>query len=121
MTGRNNGFPFDEDGLPPDIEALLRAFPGRLTRLKEASGLSWSALARFLGVDRKQTRRWGNGGVEPAGGSILSLFHFASRIPGGLDILLGRSTEPELPDDEDEEGEDQDQEHQEHEQEDDEA
>ena len=112
MTGRDNGFPFDDDHLPLDIEALLRAFPGQLTRLKEASGLSWSGLARVLGVDRKQTRRWGNGGVEPAGGSILSLFHFASRIPGGLDILLGRFIEPEFPDDEDEgEGEDQDQDH----------
>ena len=88
MTGRNNGFPFDEDGLPPDIEGLLRAFPGRLNRLKEVSGLSWSGLAQAIGVDRKQVRRWSQG-VEPCGGAMLVLCRFARRIPGGLDILLG--------------------------------
>ena len=102
MTNRENEPPFDGDDLPPDIEALLRAFPERLDRLKEASGLSWSGLARAIGVDRKQTRRWGQY-AEPRGGSILSIFHFGDRIPGGLDILLGRDTEPELPDDEEEE------------------
>ncbi len=109
MTNRENGPLFDGDGLPLDIEALLRDFPRRLNLLKEASGLSWSGLARAIGVDRKQTRRWGRY-AEPRGGSILSLFHFGSRIPGGLDILLGRDTEPELPDDEDEEDEDEEQE-----------
>ena len=112
MNNRDNQPPFDgrrrRDGDQPlDVEALLRAFPGRLDRLKEVSGLSWSGLARTLGVDRKQTRRWSNG-AEPRGGSVLSVFHFGNRIPGGLDILLGRDTEPDLPDDEDEEGEDQD-------------
>ena len=106
MTNRENEPPFDGDGLPPDIEALLRDFPRRLDLLKETSGLSWSGLARAIGVDRKQTRRWGRY-AEPRGGSILSLFHFASRIPGGLDILLGRSAEPDLPDDEVEEDEDE--------------
>ena len=52
---------------------------------------------------------------------MLAVFHFASRIPGGLDILLGLLTEPDLPDDEEE---DEDQDHdqdQDHEQENDEA
>ena len=112
MTNRENQPPFDgrwrrdDDDLPLDVEALLRDFPGRLNRLKEASGLSWSGLARALGVDRKQTRRWG-GGTEPRGGSVLSLFHFGSRVPGGLDILLGRFNEPELPGDEDDEEQEQ--------------
>ena len=111
MSNRDNQPPFDgrrrrdDNDLPQDVEALLRAFPGRLNRLKEASGLSWSGLARTLGVDRKQTRRW-SGGTEPRGGSVLSLFHFGDRIPGGLDILLGRATEPDLPDDEEDEEED---------------
>ena len=63
-------------------------FPQRLLRLKEASGLSWSGMAQAIGVDRKQLRLWAEG-VEPCGGAMLSLFRLASRIPGGLDILLG--------------------------------
>ena len=109
MSNRDNEPPFDgrsrrddDYDLPLDVEALLRAFPQRLNRLKEASGLSWSGLARTLGVDRKQTRRW-SGGTEPRGGSVLSLFHFGNRMPGGLDILLGRDAEPDLPDDEEDE------------------
>ena len=58
MTNRDNEPPFDGDDLPLDVEALLRDFPRRLDLLKEASGLSWSGLARAIGVDRKQTRRW---------------------------------------------------------------
>lgn len=118
MTSIDHEFPFDGDDFPLDIEALLRDFPERLNRLKRLSGLSWSGLSRVLGVDRKRCRRWADG-TEPSGGSVLAVFHFASRIPGGLDILLGLLTEPGLPDDEeeeDEEGRDQ-----EHEQEDDEA
>ena len=69
MNNRDNQPPLGgsrDDDQPLDVEALLRAFPGRLDRLKEASGLSWSGLARTLGVDRKQTRRWSNG-AEPRG------------------------------------------------------
>ena len=107
MSNRDHELPFDGDDLPPDIEALLRDFPERLNRLKQLSGLSWSGFARVLGVDRKQTRRWSNG-TELCGGSLLSVFHFGSRIPGGLDILLGLLTEPDLPGEEDvEEGEEQ--------------
>lgn len=111
MSKRDNQPPFggrwrrdDDDDLPLDVEKLLREFPQRLNRLKEASGLSWSGLARILGVDRKQTRRWG-GGTEPRGGSVLSVFHFGNRIPGGLDILLGLLTDPDLPDDEEDKAE----------------
>ena len=89
-------------------------YPDRLNRLKQLSGLSWSGFARVLGVDRKQTRRWGNG-TEPCGGSLLSVFHLANRIPGGLDILLGLLTEPDLPGEEedDEEGEEREDEEEE--------
>ena len=57
-------------------------------RLKEASGLSWRGMARALGVDPKQLRRWRRG-VEPGGGAMLSLLRFASRVPGGVQILMG--------------------------------
>ena len=113
MSKRDNQPPFggrwrldDDDDLPLDVEKLLREFPQRLNRLKEASGLSWSGLARVLGVDRKQARRWG-GGTEPRGGSVLSVFHFGCRIPSGLDILLGLLTGPDLPDDEEDKAKEQ--------------
>lgn len=117
MSNRDNDPPFggrwrrdDDDDLPLDIEKLLREFPQRLNRLKEASDLSWSGLARILGVDRKQTRRWG-AGTEPRGGSILAVFHFGCRVPGGLAILLGLLTDLDLPgDEEDEDGEVEEQE-----------
>ena len=64
-------------------------FPKRLERLKEASGLTWSGLAKAISIDYKQMYRWHNEGVEPSGGAMHSLFLFAGRVPGGLDILLG--------------------------------
>ena len=41
-----------------------------------------------LGVDPKQLLRWRKG-VEPCGGAMHSIFRFASRLPGGLEILIG--------------------------------
>ena len=79
-TDREERLPFE--GLLPDD------FPERLERLKEASQLSWSAFARALGVDYKQMLRWRKG-VEPSGGAMHSLCLFASRIQGGLEILMG--------------------------------
>ena len=111
MTTRNDEPRFDRDSdrttneghaLPEETGVLPGDFPERLTRLKEASGLSWSGLARAIGVDRKQTRRWGQG-VEPCGGAMLSLFRFASRMPGGLDILMGRDEPTTLPEEDEEE------------------
>ncbi len=82
LAGLNgDSFPFETGVLPED-------FPQRLTRLKEASGLTWSGLSRVLGVDPKQMYRWRRG-TEPWGGAMLSLFRFASRMPGGTQILMG--------------------------------
>ena len=63
-------------------------FIERLVRLKEASGLTWSGMARAIGVDYKQMLRWRNG-VVPSGGAMDALYRFARRVPGGLDILTG--------------------------------
>ena len=46
--------------LPQDLE-------DRLHRHRETSGLTWSALARSIDVDRRQLRRWRTRGVEPSG------------------------------------------------------
>ena len=69
-------------GLLPDD------FTDRLDRLKQARGLTWSGLATNIGVDYKQMYRWRKG-VEPSGGAMHALCRYASRIPGGLQILMG--------------------------------
>ena len=79
---RGRVLPLESAVFPPD-------FPDRLVRLKEASGLTWTALARAIGVDRKQVRRWRQG-VEPCGGAAFSLFRFAMRLPKGVEILMGK-------------------------------
>ena len=63
--------------LPLETGVLPEDFPERLTRLKEASGLTWTAFAQAIGVDRKQVRRWLKKGVEPSGGLMLALLRFA--------------------------------------------
>ena len=81
---------------------LPEDFVVRLVRLKEASGLTWSAFAHAIGVDGKQMRRWRKKGVEPSGGAMLSLFRFATQIPGGLEILMGEDFQVDLLEDEQE-------------------
>ena len=81
---------------------LPEDFVLRLIRLKEASGLTWSAFAHAIGVDGKQMRRWRKKGVEPSGGAMLSLFRFAARLPGGLEILMGEDFQVDLWEDEQE-------------------
>jgi hypothetical protein len=67
---------------------LPEDFAQRLERLKEASGLSWRGLGRALGVDPKRLGHWRRG-VEPCGGAMHSIHRFASRMPGGPQILMG--------------------------------
>ena len=77
------------DGTQPlESGVLPEDFGQRLERLKEASGLSWRGIAKALGVDPKQLLRWRKG-VEPCGGAMHSIFRFATRLPGGLEILFG--------------------------------
>ena len=74
----------------PGVALLPEDFGARLTRLKEASGLSWEGLASMIGVDHRQLLRWRTAGAEPSGGAMLALMELAAQIPGGLAILLGR-------------------------------
>ena len=55
------------DGHDDRSYVLPQDFEERLERHREASGLTWSALARTIGVDRKPVRRWRTRGVEPSG------------------------------------------------------
>ena len=79
----------DHHGYVPFFSLLPDDFPERLERLREASGLTWSGMARAIGVSHKQIYRWRKG-VEPCGGALQSLYEFADSIPGGLAILLGK-------------------------------
>ena len=98
--------------LPYQSGVLSPDFKDRLESLKEASGLTWSAFSQTIGVDRKQVRRWRRKGVEPSGGAMESLYRFAGRFPGGLDILMGDGFQMNLweTDDQDETEDDEDQE-----------
>ncbi len=97
MTNRNAEPRFDGTDrtaahgrvLPYQSGVLSEDFKDHLESLKEASGLTWSAFSQTIGVDRKQVRRWRRKGVEPPGGAMESLYRFAGRFPGGLDILMG--------------------------------
>ena len=103
--------------LPYQSGVLSSDFKDRLESLKEASGLTWSAFSQTIGVDRKQVRRWRRKGVEPSGGAMESLYRFAGRFPGGLDILMGDGFQMNLweTDDQEETEDDEDQEDQEEE------
>lgn len=67
---------------------LPRDFPVRLRRLKNLAGCTWDDFAEALGVEHKRVLGWLRG-AEPHGGAYHALVAVASRIPGGLRILLG--------------------------------
>jgi len=71
--------PFEFE-FPPD-------FADRLTRFKEASGLSWRAIARMLGVSASRLRQWRNKGVLPNLDHYCLLLLIAERM-GLREILL---------------------------------
>ena len=73
----------------PGIALLPDDFPERLTALKELLGLTWEGMACCLGVDPRQLQQWRNGGW-PNGGAMLALVDLATRVPGGLGVLLDR-------------------------------
>ena len=106
MTNSNAEPRFDGRVPPYQSGVLSEDFTHRLTRLKEASGLTWSGFADAIGADKKQVRRWRKKGVEPSGGPMRSLVRFAGRIPGGLDILMGEGFQMTLWERDDDEDQD---------------
>ena len=72
---------------PPGVALLPDDFSDRLTAIKEITGLSWQGMAACLGVDSRQLLRWRRG-QWPSGGAMLSLVQLATRVPGGLGVLL---------------------------------
>ena len=65
MKNRNSEPRFDGQTEPSG--ALPQDLKDRLRRFRETSGLTWSALARSIDVDRRLVRRWCKGGVVPPG------------------------------------------------------
>ena len=72
---------------PLGVSLLPEDFSDRLTALKELTGLSWEGMSVCLGVDPRQVRHWRDGGW-PNGGAMLALVALATRVPGGLGVLL---------------------------------
>lgn len=66
---------------------LPEDFPERIERLRLATGLSREAFAHCLSVDPRQLRQWMRG-TKPRGDGLFALFTMASRLPGGLELLL---------------------------------
>ena len=81
---------FQRFSFVPGVALLPEDFGVRLTRLKEALGLTWEGFASMIGVDYRQMLRWRKQGAEPSGGAMLALVDLTVQVPGGLEILLGR-------------------------------
>ena len=66
----------------PDYPAMTSFpddFPLRLERFKEASGMSWRTLARRMGVEPRDLRRW-RSGTRPSAQHLFALLHVASSL-----------------------------------------
>ena len=80
------------DSTFPEGMALMPSdFPGRLSALKDITGLSWEGLSTCLGVDCRQVLRWRQG-AEPCGGAMLAICRLAAMVPRGLGVLLDDET-----------------------------
>lgn len=66
-------------------EAFLQGFPEKLVHFKDASGLSWSEIARRVGTSTLVMRRWRRG-AHPTSEHLISLMHLAQDL--GLAHLL---------------------------------
>ena len=77
---------------PPDVlfgvTFLPEDFSKRLEQFKEASGLTWDAMAACMGVDPRQLRRW-RYDTRPSGDGLFALLTLAAQFPGGVHMLLG--------------------------------
>ena len=62
-----------ESDLPGDL-------PDRIAHFKEASGLSWRALARVLGVRPYRLRQWRKGDAVPSSAHLFALLTLAERL-----------------------------------------
>ena len=61
----------------------------RLCYLKEAGGLTFERLHPRTGAWTPSGCAGGAGESSPPGGAMLSILRFASRVPGGVEMLMG--------------------------------
>ena len=64
----------------PVVSDLPGDFPERLALFKEASGLSWRALACMLGVRPYRIRQWRKGCAAPSSAHLFALLTLAERM-----------------------------------------
>ena len=62
-------------------------FPAYLERLEDMSGISLDEFASVLGLPEERPGKWRSGEI-PDGGEMCAMIHWASRVPGGLSVLL---------------------------------
>ena len=84
------GSPMQHPYLPrsPAPSTLPDDFRYRLVRFKEASGLSWRALAKELGVNPYRLREWRRG-VTPNTPHLVHLLGLAERLGLGEVLASG--------------------------------
>lgn len=77
--------------LPREVHVFPEDFPQGLERLKEASGLTWTELARRLGTNSLTLRRWRRG-ARPNALHLLALQGLAASLDLGhlLPVVGGR-------------------------------
>ena len=83
----------DGRAMPLENAVLPEDFGKRIVRLKKASKFTWNGMAQAIGIDPKSLLRWAHQGVEPSGGAMLSLLRFASRVHGGVEVLMGKGVQ----------------------------
>ena len=65
--------------LPREVHVFPEDFPQGLERFKEASGLTWTELARRLGTNALTLRRWRDG-TRPNALHLLALQELAASL-----------------------------------------
>lgn len=77
--------------LPREMHIFPEDFPQGLERLKEASGLTWTELARRLGTTSLTLRRW-RSGARPNALHLLALQDLAASLDLAhlLPVVRGR-------------------------------
>ena len=70
-------------------------FPERLVRFKETSGLSWTSVARLLGISPYRLRQWRLKGVMPGSTHLFHLLTLAESMGLREGVLM--CTDRDLP------------------------
>ena len=78
------------------VHVFPEDFAESLERIKEASGLSWSELARRFGTDPLTLRRW-RAGIRPNAQHLLAIMAVARDLGVSHLLFTGAPAQPALP------------------------